>query len=163
MFIVGTILGIQFMVASAEDKAKVKEAIVPYVVGCIVIFGAFTIWGTAVNIGQDVLFNITEEEQDERQRTERVVFRIHHTCSGRNGGIETRETNGIQELNNFLNYDIDRGYALNHPSCAIYVTCYFDGNEHEGIELSEFRGEGNYYINGGLTIYDKLINAMSQV
>lgn len=52
MFIVGIIIGIQFMVASAEDKAKVKEALVPYVVGCIVIFGAFTIWSIAVNLGQ---------------------------------------------------------------------------------------------------------------
>lgn len=52
MFIVGTILGIQFMVASAEDKAKVKEALVPYIIGCFVIFGAFSIWSTAVNIGQ---------------------------------------------------------------------------------------------------------------
>lgn len=54
MFIVGTIIGIQFMVASAEDKAKVKEALVPYIIGCAVIFGAFTIWSIAVNIGQDV-------------------------------------------------------------------------------------------------------------
>lgn len=54
MFIVGTILGIQYMVASAEDKAKVKESLVPYIVGCFVIFGAFTIWSIAVNIGQDM-------------------------------------------------------------------------------------------------------------
>lgn len=54
MFIVGIIIGIQFMVASAEDKAKVKEALVPYIVGCIVIFGAFTIWSIAVNMGQSI-------------------------------------------------------------------------------------------------------------
>lgn len=52
MFVVGIIIGIQFMVASAEDKAKVKETLVPYIVGCIVIFGAFTIWSIAVNLGQ---------------------------------------------------------------------------------------------------------------
>lgn len=52
MFIVGIIIGIQFMVASAEDKAKVKEALVPYVIGCVVIFGAFTIWSVVVNIMQ---------------------------------------------------------------------------------------------------------------
>ena len=55
MFLVGTIIGIQYMVASAEDKAKVKEALVPYIVGCFVIFGAFTIWSIAVNIGQDTV------------------------------------------------------------------------------------------------------------
>lgn len=54
MFIVGTIIGIQFMVASAEDKAKVKEALIPYIVGCVVIFGAFTIWRIAVNLGQSI-------------------------------------------------------------------------------------------------------------
>ena len=54
MFLVGTVIGIQFMVASAEDKAKVKEALIPYVVGCAVIFGAFTIWSIAVNLGQDI-------------------------------------------------------------------------------------------------------------
>ena len=55
MFAVGTIIGIQFMMASAEEKAKVKEALIPYVVGCAVIFGAFTIWSIAVNIGQDIV------------------------------------------------------------------------------------------------------------
>lgn len=55
MFLVGTIIGIQFMVASAEDKAKVKEALIPYVIGCAVIFGAFTIWSIAVNLGQDIV------------------------------------------------------------------------------------------------------------
>lgn len=47
--IVGLILGITFMMASADDKAKVKEALVPYVVGCVVIFGAFGIWKIVIN------------------------------------------------------------------------------------------------------------------
>jgi len=51
--IVAMILGIQFMWASAEEKAKVKEAILPFVVGCFVVFGSFTIWKLAVNIGND--------------------------------------------------------------------------------------------------------------
>lgn len=42
--IVGGILGIKFMLASAEDKAKIKESLIPYVVGCIAIYGAFGIW-----------------------------------------------------------------------------------------------------------------------
>ena len=53
MLLVGTIIGIKFMVASAEDKAKVKEALVPYVIGCAVIFGAFTIWSIVVNLLQN--------------------------------------------------------------------------------------------------------------
>lgn len=54
MFIVGTIIGIQFLVASAEDKAKMKESLIPYIAGCIVIFGAFTIWSAVVHLGQDI-------------------------------------------------------------------------------------------------------------
>lgn len=67
MFIVGTIIGIQFMVASAEDKAKVKEALVPYIIGCIVIFGAFTIWSIAVNIGQDMSGGTTLTDADREE------------------------------------------------------------------------------------------------
>ena len=52
MLIVGTIIGIKFMIASAEEKAKVKEALIPYVVGCAVILGAFTIWEVVVIIMQ---------------------------------------------------------------------------------------------------------------
>lgn len=46
--IVGGVLGVQFIIASAEDKAKIKEALIPYVVGCIVVFGAFAIWKIVV-------------------------------------------------------------------------------------------------------------------
>ena len=49
--IVAMVLGIQFMVASADEKAKVKEALMPFVVGCIVVFGSFTIWKVVVTIG----------------------------------------------------------------------------------------------------------------
>lgn len=49
--IVAMVLGIQFMIASADEKAKVKEAIMPFIAGCIVVFGSFTIWKVAVNIG----------------------------------------------------------------------------------------------------------------
>ena len=48
--IIGGILGIKFMMSSAEDKAKVKEIMIPYIVGCIVIFGAFGIWKATVEI-----------------------------------------------------------------------------------------------------------------
>lgn len=51
--VVGAILGIHFMMASAEDKAKVKEALIPYIIGCIVIFGAFGIWKIAVTLGKN--------------------------------------------------------------------------------------------------------------
>ena len=48
--IIGMVIGIQFMTASVEEKAKIKESLVPYVVGCVVVFGAFGIWKLAVTI-----------------------------------------------------------------------------------------------------------------
>ncbi|MCI8759948.1 MAG: hypothetical protein HFJ34_02290 [Clostridia bacterium] len=48
--IVGMVIGIQFMVVSVEEKAKVKESLLPYFVGCGVVFGAFGIWKLAVTI-----------------------------------------------------------------------------------------------------------------
>lgn len=53
-FIVGVVLGIQFMVSSAEDKAKVKEALVAYTISCIVLFGAYGIWSLVVGMAQDM-------------------------------------------------------------------------------------------------------------
>lgn len=42
--IIAGILGIQLMMAGAEEKAKVKESLLPFGVGCVIIFGAFGIW-----------------------------------------------------------------------------------------------------------------------
>lgn len=52
--LVGAILGIRYITSSAGDQAKIKETLVPYVVGCIVVFGAFGIWKIAINIGAEV-------------------------------------------------------------------------------------------------------------
>ncbi len=52
--IVGVVLGIQFMTGSIEVKSKVKESLIPYVVGCVVIFGAFGIWKLAITILQGI-------------------------------------------------------------------------------------------------------------
>lgn len=48
--IVGGVIGIKFMIASAEDKAKIKESMIPYVIGCAVIYGAFGIWRITIEI-----------------------------------------------------------------------------------------------------------------
>lgn len=42
--IVGAILGIQFITGSVEQKVKVKESIIPFIIGCVILFGAFGIW-----------------------------------------------------------------------------------------------------------------------
>lgn len=52
--IIGAILGFQFITASVEGKAKVQEALVPYIAGCIIVFGAFFIWKIAINTGNSI-------------------------------------------------------------------------------------------------------------
>lgn len=46
------VCGIMIMTASIEKKAEYKEKLMPILIGSIVIFGAFTIWETVVNILQ---------------------------------------------------------------------------------------------------------------
>ena len=48
--IIGRIIGIKLMTASVEEKAQVKELLVPYIVGCVIIFGGFAIWKLVVTI-----------------------------------------------------------------------------------------------------------------
>lgn len=52
--IVGIILGIQFITGSVEQKSKIKESLMPYIVGCVVIFGAFGIWKLAIIILRNI-------------------------------------------------------------------------------------------------------------
>ena len=48
--ITGAILGLKFMMGSTTEKAEVKETLIPYVVGSIIIFGAITIWTIVGNL-----------------------------------------------------------------------------------------------------------------
>lgn len=48
--IMASVLGIQFMIGSVEEKAKIKDALIPFVIGCVVIFGAFGIWKIFISI-----------------------------------------------------------------------------------------------------------------
>ena len=52
--ITGAIMGLNFITQSIEEKAKVKESMVPWINGIIVSFGAFTIWEVAVNLFQSL-------------------------------------------------------------------------------------------------------------
>lgn len=53
------ILGIKYMVGSAEEKADYKKSMIPYIVGAVLIFAASTIAGivydmaTSLNVGKD--------------------------------------------------------------------------------------------------------------
>lgn len=52
--IVGLVLGIQFMLAASEEKAKIKETLIPYIVGCVIVFGAFGIWKIVLIVLQTI-------------------------------------------------------------------------------------------------------------
>ena len=54
-FVVGIVLGIQFITSGVAGKAKVKEKIIIYVLGIFIIFGGFGIWRIAINVGKDLL------------------------------------------------------------------------------------------------------------
>ena len=46
----GMILGIKFVMGTIEEKVDVKKGLIAYLIGCIVIFGAFGIWKIIVSI-----------------------------------------------------------------------------------------------------------------
>ncbi len=48
----GLVIAIKFITGSVEEKAEVKKTLIPYVAGCVVLFGAFTIWKVVVTILQ---------------------------------------------------------------------------------------------------------------
>lgn len=50
----GMVLGIRFIIGSVEEQAEVKKALLPYGVGCVIIFGAFTIWRVVVTIASQL-------------------------------------------------------------------------------------------------------------
>ena len=52
--ITGAILGIKFMGSSVEEKAEVKESLMGYVTGAIVIFCAVTIWTIGIQVLQNI-------------------------------------------------------------------------------------------------------------
>ena len=49
---VGGVLGIKFMLGSVDTQAEVKTMLVPYIAGCVVVFGAFIIWKVVLLIIQ---------------------------------------------------------------------------------------------------------------
>ena len=50
--IIGGLIGIKLMTGSAEQKAEAKQYLMPYIIGCIIVFGAFGIWQLVVNVLQ---------------------------------------------------------------------------------------------------------------
>ena len=52
--IVGAVIGIKLMSSGIETKVEAKKLLIPYVAGCIVVFGGFAIWKIVVTILQQV-------------------------------------------------------------------------------------------------------------
>ena len=46
--VVGISLGIKFMMSGVEEKADVKKSLIVFVIGCVVVYGAFGIWKVLV-------------------------------------------------------------------------------------------------------------------
>lgn len=61
--IVGIILGIQLITSGVEGQAKVKEKLLPYIVGCIVIFGGIGIWRAVVSIAESLSAPKTTQQE----------------------------------------------------------------------------------------------------
>ena len=49
------VLGIQFMTGSIEQKAKVKEMLMPFGIGCVVIFGSLAIWRIVISVMSSIM------------------------------------------------------------------------------------------------------------
>jgi len=47
--VVGISLGIKYMMAGVEEKADVKNSLIVFVIGCIVVYGSFGIWKVIVS------------------------------------------------------------------------------------------------------------------
>ena len=48
--IMGGIIGIKLMIGSIEEQVKAKKLLVPYVAGCVIVFGGFGIWKLIVTM-----------------------------------------------------------------------------------------------------------------
>lgn len=75
--IIGVVLGIQFIVSGVEGQVKVKEALIPYVIGCVVIFGAFGIWKISISIFKGIDENIDAKQTVEG--TQSIIDQAIHS------------------------------------------------------------------------------------
>ena len=52
--IVGALIGIKLMASSVDEQAEAKKLVIPYIVGCFILFGGFGIWKIIINILQGI-------------------------------------------------------------------------------------------------------------
>lgn len=134
--IVGAILGIHFILSSAEGKAKILETLVPYIVGCFVVFGAFTIWSIVINMGnsikqtktlEDVRYEISNRNKqieegkiDLMTISEEELKTIYTTNE-----IDTTLNQKVNGLRGGKRYTIDEAVAeLGDTNKKIWEACY---------------------------------------
>ncbi len=82
--IVGAILGIKYMTAGIEDKVKVKESLIPYLISCIILFGTFGIWKLAVTITKQV--DTVSVQASSGGSVEEAISQASRTRTIQNGG-----------------------------------------------------------------------------
>ena len=51
----GALMGINIIIQSAEEKAKIKESMTPWMIGIIITFGAYGIWKLTMQIFYDII------------------------------------------------------------------------------------------------------------
>lgn len=52
--IIITVIGIKYMLGSAEEKAEYKKTMMPYIIGAVIIFAAPTIANIVYNFGKNI-------------------------------------------------------------------------------------------------------------
>ena len=73
--IVIMVLGIKYMMGSAQEKAEYKKTMIPYLVGAVLLFGATTIAGAVIDFSTTQNNpNAAQQIQDERA-TQRALNR----------------------------------------------------------------------------------------
>lgn len=55
VLVVGVVVGIKFMISSAEEKASIKTSMMPYLIGSGIILGALTIWKIVVEFTEGII------------------------------------------------------------------------------------------------------------
>lgn len=49
------VMGINFTIQSVEDKAKIKESMIPWIIGIFVSFGAYGIWNITMKVFYQII------------------------------------------------------------------------------------------------------------
>ena len=90
---IGMIIGIQFMMGSAAEQAKIKETLIPYVIGVFVIFASFTIWKVVVNIGNKATAPAVSNQTTGKTTHTKVTEggQVRYYCDNCGSELSTRE------------------------------------------------------------------------